>query len=118
MRPVVLVFGLDYTLLSLRAKVLSGVGNRVLLSTVLEYVQDLLRIERIDVVVLCHTVSDLECQRVLNQVALSVNDPKVIRLTTGSRYDVIDVDAFLNPLDGPRHLIETVERLSCLKNPF
>jgi hypothetical protein len=111
----VLVYCRDSILLGTRLMLLRSAGYRALGADTLQNAAQILLHEHMDVLILCHTISESDCRRAL---ALPVSKTtKVLILnagTYGCGFKLRDEFSFLEPLDasdGPVQLLSTVDRL-------
>jgi DNA-binding NtrC family response regulator len=102
----VLLYGRDHVLLELRGKVLALSGFETTVTNHFHEVQDLVREQAFDLLILCQTLSDHDCVAALD-VAKSQPKMKRLLLTHGSRnlpHSMFDGEC--NPSKGPECLIE------------
>ena len=113
----ILVYGSDELLLRTRTMVLEQAGFRVFTAIRPEDAETIIKTRDVALVVLCHSLS-LENRESLLEFA-NVREPalKTVVLTaSNSLYPEHIPGAVLDSLDGPRKLVETVNRL--LKGAF
>ena len=110
---LILVYGRDQRLLETRSWVLEQAGYGVVSAMRWNKAETLASSEPLDLAVLCHSLSTEETQAAL--AALRQLRPKVQRLVlTVGTTAITDgqQEAVLSAYDGPRKLLEAVERLS------
>jgi len=108
----ILVYGSDQLLLNTRTMVLEKAGYAVLTAIEASDVERIILSQKISLLVLCHTLSSEKCEAALE---LAESRRPVIRslvLTAGmTPCSERAHDAILSAFDGPRRLVETVEKL-------
>lgn len=109
----ILVYGRDQRLLETRSWVLERAGYRVVLAMELSEAEALVKTEPVEVAVLCHSLTTEESRAALAAVRRLRPNVRRLVLTVGATA-VTDgeQDAVLSAYDGPRKLLEVVERLT------
>jgi DNA-binding NtrC family response regulator len=106
----ILMYGRNPSLLEIRARVLRSASYRVKTASCLEDIPQILSEEQIDMVILCHTVSPEDCDRVLALTALSPQTDSLV-LTSGSRGCHSQFGFAFDTTDGPAKLVSTIGKL-------
>lgn len=93
--------------------VLASAGYEVMEATDLDEVKKILSAWPIDLLVLCHSLSDADCEEVSNELNARPR-PKTLVLTAGpSGCSTATVGEVLDAREGPAKLLSTVKRLFC-----
>jgi len=107
----ILVFGTDALLLDTRRRILENAGFGVTWSITLEDTVQSLREKDVALLLLCHTLSSEDCERVI-AVAHSITPTIVIlALATTSGPCVEKSDVVVHQMSGPQKLVETVQTI-------
>jgi DNA-binding NtrC family response regulator len=107
----VLVFGRDYQLIHTRGLILERAGYRVWTASSLAEVKGLLSKPRMDVMLLCHSLSTEECNKALEVTHERWPRIQTIALVSGSSGCASEpTDAVLNAIEGPAKLIKAVSK--------
>lgn len=109
----ILVYGRDQRLLETRSWVLERAGYRVVLATDLAEAERLAKAEALEVAVLCHSLTAEESRAALTAFRRLRPEMRRLVMTVGVTA-VADgqQEAVLSAYDGPRRLLEAVERLT------
>jgi CheY-like chemotaxis protein len=108
----ILNFGHDRTLLSTRGQVLSQDGFEVVSVTDSGQAIGALIAQRVDLLVLCHTLLEPERQRILSIARTSGQETKaLVLLTPSSGLIPADSPTSVCSIDGPRSLLATIHEL-------
>ena len=108
----ILIYGNNIELLQLRKLVLETTGYFVWITTDIRKVEEHLLMRRVDLLVLCHSLSTEECERVSQLISVVQPETKVLALSAvGSGCKLQHDHATCDTLDGPAKLVATVTRL-------
>jgi DNA-binding response OmpR family regulator len=110
-QKTILVLGADAMLLDTRRRVLEHAGLTVTSALSVPEAEVLLRENEIALLLLCHTLSAVQCERA-NAVAHLIN-PKIVTLALASPANrcVEASDVVIHQMSGPPKLVETVQGL-------
>jgi CheY-like chemotaxis protein len=100
--PTILVYGKDENLLNTRSLLLQSTGRRVKQATTYEGLRMILQAVPVNVIVLCHTLSEADCLAALDTAAKLRPGIKSLVLTSrhskcGEQYLATVISDFLNP---------------------
>jgi DNA-binding response OmpR family regulator len=110
--PQILCYGRDFPLLETRKLVLQWVGFRVELAKDRAEFEAIADRERIDLAILCHSLSYGECRETVSLIQDRWPKLKVLILCAGiSPYDGDMTAEVLNATEGPRVLLNTVQKM-------
>ena len=108
----ILIYGRDRQLLETRQWVLEGAGYRVSKATELAGLAQLVPVEQIDLLILCHTLSQEECGRALAVVSTRWPQVHTLLLHAGRRgSDIGSSGDVVDMREGPAKFLKTVSRL-------
>jgi len=106
MNPQVLVVSRDEMLLQTRQLIL-GAFFQVYGAGRIREVEDLMARRRFDLIVLCYTLTESECQRVIDMVAGQKTRPRILVLSpAGSRAPEPDSSLIMMTEAGPYYLLK------------
>lgn len=109
---LLLTFGRDAQLLETRALVLEKAGYRVQQTTSLPEMERALTQATFNLVILCHSISGVECSSALSTIHRQTPPPPCLVLTTGQSACADSLsENLLNPMEGPAKLIAKVKHL-------
>lgn len=109
--PIVLVYGHELALLSLRRLVLASGGYDVLEASNFCEVKSNLLVRPVDLLVLCHSLSNADCEEISQELAARPG-PKTLVLTAGPFSGCAAIPGkALNVMEGPTKLLSTVSLL-------
>ena len=112
MRPQILVCGTDSTLLNTRRPVLRSVGFDVLTALRVEEIVALVQVPTVDALVVCHTLKPEQQQTAIAVLHHYRPNAKSIILTKGTTRKIsAQSDAVVSTVEGPKTLIQTLDRL-------
>ena len=111
-RTSILIYGRDAVLLETRRMILEGSGYSVTIALDLNVVQQTIHLQRIDLLLLCHSLSMDECARA---IALSASNPLMKNLIliagdNGCRSQM--ASQVLDAMEGPARLVSTVKAIA------
>ena len=108
----ILVYGSDPLLLDTRTMVLEKAGYAVFIAREASDVERIVLSQKISLIVLCHTLSSEKCEAALELAESRRPAMRSLVLTAGTTpCSERSHDAILSAFDGPRKLVETVEKL-------
>ncbi len=114
--PSILLYGHDARLLETRRWILEGCDFQVRTVSSLLALHETISTRQIDVMILCHSLSSEECERALDVAHLNSPGIKTLVLTAQDSICASaagDDDAVLDTWEGPRVLLDTVQKLLC-----
>ena len=106
-----LLFGHDIELLRIRRLVLKTDGYEVFMSASLDVVERLLKAGEVDILVLCHSLTEDQRRRALNQIASKLSIAKALVLVVGPQAHREALHANHDVQEGPVRLLAAVESL-------
>ena len=112
MNHSLLLYGRNAELLYVRKLVLRSAGHEVRIATEPQAVEQMIQKACPDVLILCHTLLDPERARVLDRMLSLCPGTKALILLAGKRSPPEGSHASLATLEGPRRLLEVVDRLA------
>ena len=114
----ILVYGSDELLLGTRTMVLENAGFQVFSAIGSDDAKSIMKSGKIGLVVLCHSLSEQQCEAALDFAKRQQPPLETLVLTaTGSPCSEHTTGAILNAFDGPRKLVQTVQDLlDCLQS--
>lgn len=107
---LIAAMGADRALLETRSRVLQAVGYQVCQATSIVEVKKALAGRQVDLLLLCHTLPRVDCQRAI--AALRKVDSKVkaiILVPFSGRSPIKDEGVVFHQVSGPRQLVDTVQ---------
>jgi len=115
----VILYGHDPSLLLYRSMVLKTVFDTVTVALSKEFVSWMLDTRHIDLLILCQTLTQEECDALLTSAKTRWPRSKVLVLEASFSARTHDAEvAHANPLDGPVNLLRRIEQLlASPKNP-
>lgn len=114
-KPCILLYGHDDHLLETRKWVLEPLGFSVRTVGSLPALNETILAHKIDILILCHSLSSEECERALEVAHTHAPEIKAVVLTgndTTCARGAGPEDSVLDTWDGPKALVETVRQLT------
>src|SRR5271170_5927078 len=108
----ILIYGYDNDLLHTRRLVLQQAGFNVEVLTRLKDVEEIAATHEADLLILCHSLSPIQCENALKMAHSGQRALKCLVLVTGAPVCRLgEEDEFLSSFEGPVALVSTVTKV-------